>query len=98
MLTGRPVFDTKSPIAMLLAHMRNEPPRPSELAPHPIPTEFEDLIADCLGKLPDDRPADAGVVRRRQHAIGFENPWTSDRIEAWWAEHQPPDAASDGPF
>jgi serine/threonine-protein kinase len=54
MLTGRPVFDLPSMYAIISAHLRDEPPLVTQIAPH-LPPELDPIIARCLAKRPSDR-------------------------------------------
>jgi serine/threonine-protein kinase len=54
MLTGRPVFDLPSMYAIISAHLRDEPPTVTQIAPH-LPAELDPIVARCLAKRPSDR-------------------------------------------
>ncbi len=54
MLTGRLVFDLPSMYAIISAHLRDEPPKVTEIAPH-LPPELDPIVARCLAKRPSDR-------------------------------------------
>ncbi|GAB3693929.1 serine/threonine-protein kinase [Nocardiopsis oceani] len=57
-LAGQPPFTGDSPVALALAHTRDDPP---ELPDH-VPAEIDNLVTSMLAKEPDDRPASAGEV------------------------------------
>ncbi len=61
MLVGQRPFDRGTPIATALSHV-NEPPPP---LPDDIPEDLRDLIAECLEKDPEKRPANAAAVAVR---------------------------------
>jgi serine/threonine-protein kinase len=61
MLVGRRPFDRGTPIATALSHV-NEPPPP---LPDSVPVDLRDLIAECLEKDPEKRPANAAAVAVR---------------------------------
>ncbi len=63
LLTGRVPFDAPSLPALVTAHARGKPPRPSSLA-GPLDPELEGVILACLRRYPDERPANAGLVRQ----------------------------------
>jgi serine/threonine-protein kinase len=72
MLSGKRPFDRGTPIATALSHV-NEPPPP---LPDEIPQDLRELIADCLEKDPEKRPANANDVAVRlglgdQEAMGL---------------------------
>lgn len=89
LLTGSLVFDTPSPTAMIVAHATEIPASPSQRASSPIPPELEEIVMACLEKVADDRPATARELSERLAAVPLDEPWTSGRAEAWWAEHEP---------
>lgn len=57
-LAGQPPFTGDSPVALALAHTREEPP---ELPAH-VPPEVDGLVSSLLQKAPDDRPSSASEV------------------------------------
>ncbi len=56
LLTGRPPFVGDSPREIIAAHVRDEVPPPSGLAPHVLSKAVEDLVMRCLSKDPTMRP------------------------------------------
>lgn len=62
MTTGRRAFDGESTASVLAAVIRDEPVKPSELAPD-VPRELERLIARCMRKSPVERAQHAGDIR-----------------------------------
>ncbi|MFY7070009.1 serine/threonine-protein kinase [Nocardiopsis changdeensis] len=57
-LAGEPPFTGDSPVALALAHTRDEPPP----LPDHVPADLDDLVFLLLCKDPEDRPASAGEV------------------------------------
>jgi serine/threonine-protein kinase len=57
LLTGKPPFSGHV-AAVMHAHLETPPSRPAG-----VPDSLWDLISDCLGKNPDDRPAAATLAR-----------------------------------
>nr|WP_221443248.1 serine/threonine-protein kinase [Nocardiopsis algeriensis] len=57
-LTGQPPFTGDTPIALALAHTRDEPPE----LPEDIPDEVDELVSLLLLKDPQERPSSAGEV------------------------------------
>ena len=53
-LTGMSPFDRESEYAVMLAHLREPPPRLSAMRPD-LPTRLDDVIGRALAKSPDDR-------------------------------------------
>jgi serine/threonine protein kinase len=60
-LTGQPPFTRDSEVAVLWAHMRDEPPRLSSAVPG-IPAAADRALARGLAKDPADRPATCGEL------------------------------------
>jgi serine/threonine protein kinase len=58
MVTGGPAFTSDNPVDLALQHLRQEPPRPSKIAPG-IPARLETAILKCLEKDPASRFASA---------------------------------------
>ncbi len=69
--TGRRPFGTNDPVALVRAHLHDDPPDPRTLAPS-LPAELAALILDMMAKHPDDRPASAAVVARRLEQLHGE--------------------------
>jgi serine/threonine-protein kinase len=55
LLTGRLPFTGDNPLVIMLAHVHNTPPAPSDLAPHPIPPALDAIVLRALEKDPKDR-------------------------------------------
>ncbi|MDX2152488.1 MAG: protein kinase [Bryobacteraceae bacterium] len=54
LVTGKRAFEAETAIGVLLAMMRDEPPRPRDVAKH-VPPELEAVIMRCLRKDPAQR-------------------------------------------
>lgn len=54
MLTGRPPFDCDSVGEFIAAHLKEDPPAPSDFEPT-IPKAVDTLVMRCLAKNPEDR-------------------------------------------
>ncbi|HET6883974.1 MAG TPA: protein kinase [Pirellulales bacterium] len=84
LLTGKDIFAGKN-ISELLAKTVHAPaPRPSEHTDLAIPRELDDLIAACLAKDVQDRPASAAELLDALSAIRFGEPWTERQAAEWW--------------
>jgi DNA-binding NtrC family response regulator len=88
MLTGSTVFPG-DPMAMMMSHARTPPKPPSLALGKPLPEGLDGVILSCLAKDPQKRPETAVDLWRELGAIALETPWTQERAEAWWREHQP---------
>ncbi|WP_435189902.1 tetratricopeptide repeat protein [Streptomyces sp. bgisy126] len=62
--TGVPPFDLGDSWAILIGH-RDTVPRPPRSHRAELPDYFDRLVVDLLAKVPEERPADAGDLRRR---------------------------------
>jgi tRNA A-37 threonylcarbamoyl transferase component Bud32 len=88
MLTGTQLFAGGSVFEVILRHMKDEPPRPSEVLGAPIPDDLEALVLALLAKDVEDRPPDAATVQRRAEACACFGEWTEADAAAWWREHE----------
>ena len=64
LLTGRPPFEAESFMGVAYKHVTAPPERPSAYRPGLDPA-IDALVLELLAKKPDERPADAAVVRSR---------------------------------
>ncbi|MET9482284.1 tetratricopeptide repeat protein [Streptomyces sp. NPDC006638] len=62
--TGAPPFDLEDAWSVLVGHRDTVPEPPRAHRPE-LPVFFERIVLDLLAKTPDERPADAGDLRRR---------------------------------
>ncbi|MFI9741338.1 tetratricopeptide repeat protein [Streptomyces sp. NPDC052494] len=62
--TGAPPFDLGDSWAILIGH-RDTVPRPPRSHRAELPPYFDRIVVDLLAKVPEERPSDAGDLRRR---------------------------------
>ncbi|MFE2204735.1 serine/threonine-protein kinase [Streptomyces rubiginosohelvolus] len=62
--TGVPPFDQEDAWAVLVGH-RDTPPEPLRTHRAELPGFFDRVVLDLLAKTPEERPVDAGDLRRR---------------------------------
>ncbi len=62
--TGVPPFDQEDAWAVLVGH-RDTPPEPLRTHRADLPGFFDRVVLDLLAKAPEERPVDAGDLRRR---------------------------------
>ena len=87
MLTGRQVFEGKTPIELVMRHAREKPlPLRQGGAVADIPDALERAVLGCLAKDPNDRPQSAAALESMLAAIPFERPWTNARARECWEE------------
>ena len=89
LLTGRPVFDAKSPTSMLMQHVQSPPIPPSRVSELEISTAFEEVVLRCLEKDPARRPASALGLYDELGRIRGTTRWTPERAREWWRMHAP---------
>ncbi|HEX4337885.1 MAG TPA: tetratricopeptide repeat protein [Polyangiaceae bacterium] len=71
LLTGKPVFDTKSIADAMVAHLSEEPKPPSAVAPPGfVSKELDELVLGLLAKAPEARPASVAAVQALLDALG----------------------------
>jgi serine/threonine-protein kinase len=88
MLTGQPVFTGETPVATVLAHVKDEPVPPSVRSELPIPPALDAIILECLAKDPSARPASAVLLGQRLAATVAADAWTTEAARAWWELHR----------
>ncbi len=94
LLTGCLVFERRSTQEMLVAHVAQEPPKPStRVEGIDIPRDLENLIMRCLAKEADDRP-DARGLAKGLRALGLAERWTEERRTKWWSDQDRTDSES----
>ncbi len=89
LLTGRLVFEHDRAMAMINAHLTEPPPPSSHHSKFAVPVELDELLLACLAKDANDRPPDAGTLRRRLEQIPLEERWDQDRAATWWSAFPP---------
>ncbi len=85
LLTGRLVFEGKTPLEVVYGHTEKAPPSPSSYSPYSIPQGLEAAVLGCLEKDPSRRVASAEVLAQRlRHA---EVPrWSPTDASGWWSD------------
>jgi hypothetical protein len=87
LLTGRYVFEGRTPMEILTKHVGEEPVAPSTVSELSIPTELDALILRCLSKNPADRPTAGDDLLEALAAVPLGDQWTRARKRAWWDAH-----------
>jgi eukaryotic-like serine/threonine-protein kinase len=89
LLTGTPVFDEPTPVAVALAHVQKQPVPPSERTELALPQSLESIIMRCLAKAPAERPQSAVELARLLGDCTDVGKWRRDDAERWWRVHLP---------
>jgi serine/threonine-protein kinase len=84
LLTGQKVFTGRTPVEVLLHHVKTPPVPPSQRASAVIPPALDALVLQCLAKDPEDRPPSAEWLAERLAAVETPEAWTPARARAWW--------------
>ena len=85
LLTGRPPFEGKTPVAVILAHAYDEVTPPSRLNPG-VPADLEAVVLRCLAKLPDERIQCAADLEEALARCADAEKWTQSQAARWWQE------------
>lgn len=96
LLTGMLVFESDSPIRMMMDHANKKPEPPSRAAEVSIPNSLDELVLACLEKAPKDRPSSASELWSILGEIKFDEPWDQICAQRWWKLHKPDLAGTDG--
>lgn len=91
LLSGRRMFETEDTLALTSRVINEVPPRLSEVAAQPIPAELDELVAACLEKDRDSRPASILAVKEVLDRLAEQYRWSqSEAKSAWDASHGEP--------
>jgi DNA-binding NtrC family response regulator len=89
LLTGRPPFEARDTMSLLMHHSKTAPSPPSSMSEEPIPADLDAIVVECLAKDPLRRPASADALWDRLDRIPIANRWDERRARAWWERHEP---------
>jgi serine/threonine protein kinase len=85
LLTGRPPFDGKNIVQVLLAHTHDPIVPPSRICPG-IPTDLEQVVLRCLSKQSDGRFPHAPALEEALAGCQDADRWTHADAARWWEE------------
>jgi serine/threonine-protein kinase len=89
-LTGKTVFEARTPFEMLVRQTTEDPDPPSRQATQEIPEVLDQVILDCLRKDQSERTASAEELDAQLAALQDSIPWPAARAAQWWEQHRPP--------
>lgn len=84
LLAGRPPFDYKQAVKVIIAHASESPPPLRDINPD-ISEDLEEVVLRCLEKDPDDRFQDVQQLRQALFSVDLDDLWTSERAADWWS-------------
>lgn len=90
LITGRAVFEKKSPLALAVAHASEAPPRPSRVATGPVPADLEAVVMRLLEKDPAKRFQSVRELQAALERLACANQWTPEDAASWWRSFAPP--------
>ncbi len=85
LLSGRLLFEEKTVVGLLSAHVHKPLPKPlfdATLAS--VPPALEDLVVYLLAKQPAERPSSALEVRQMLDQVPVGGEWDDARLRQWW--------------
>jgi len=85
LLSGRPPFERRSALEVLIAHARDEVTPPSQFRAD-VPADLEAIILRCLAKQPEDRYQDTDSLEQALARCAAADQWTQSRAARWWQE------------
>jgi eukaryotic-like serine/threonine-protein kinase len=86
LLTGRPPFAGTNPLDVMIAHVRDEVVRPSQIQAD-VPADLECVILRCLSKRPEDRFQDVDSLEQALAECAAADRWTRWHAASWWREN-----------
>jgi len=86
-LAGRPPLEGDSDLALAYKVVNTPAPAVGAVAAQPVPPALEALIARCLAKSLQERPATATEVAAALDLLLLELPWTNGDARSWWEAH-----------
>ncbi len=84
LLTGRPAFEGSGAPAIFAAQMQASPRSVRELRPE-VPAQLDVLVARCLAREPDERPASVQEILDELVTVPVPE-WTGEQAAAWWRD------------
>ena len=89
LLTGQPIFDEDTPLAVVIHHVQTEPVPPSYRTETEVPADLEEVILSCLAKDPGRRPQSADELDRLLAGCSESATWDRSQAKGWWQLHMP---------
>jgi len=95
LLCGRPPFERRSPLDVIIAHARDTVVPLSQVGAE-VPADLQDIILRYLAKDPEARFQDASSLEEALSRCSVANQWTRSDAAEWWHEkEQEPEELAD---
>jgi tRNA A-37 threonylcarbamoyl transferase component Bud32 len=88
LVTGRVLFQAQTDHDLVYQVLNTTPPTLAEGGARDVPAALEALVARCLAKQRDARPASIDEVDQVLAEIARQRPWGEDEARAWWRERE----------
>ena len=85
LLTGRPPFDGRTAMEVIMAHATSPVTPLSKIVPS-IPPDLEAVVLRCLEKRPENRFQDAESLEQALAACECADKWTEEMAAKWWSD------------
>jgi serine/threonine-protein kinase len=86
LLAGAPVFEARTVVQMVAAHMYQDPIAPSVRSGRDVPPSLEQLILRCLAKNPAARPSSVTEILAFLDAQDDLPAWSESEALDWWGQ------------
>jgi len=96
LLTGRRVFETQSDHDLVYQVMNTAAPGIAESGAVDCPPALADLVARCLAKDREARPAGVAEVVAVLAEVARQHPWREEEAREWWGAYDRRRAAAAG--
>jgi serine/threonine-protein kinase len=91
LIAGRKPFESESAAELMRQHAEAAPPPLGSIARQAVPAALEAVLASCLEKRPEARPASARVLGAALAESLGQAAWTEAEAEEWWKREWPPE-------
>lgn len=89
LLTGTPVFRSKTPLSLIVDHVKEPPEPPSSRLEGGVPADLEAVVMRCLEKSPPARYASAAELDHALARCAASTDWLQSDAFAWWNAYEP---------
>jgi serine/threonine-protein kinase len=86
MITGRPPFEGRNSLDVMIAHVRDDVALPSDLRAG-VPADLERVILRCMAKRPEDRFQNVESLEQALAECAAADQWTQAQAIRWWKQH-----------